>query len=246
MFPTNLPTGRQGHKGHKEIYFVCSVSFVHSCGVGFIYMKNLLFTLFILNCTASYSQSLPVEIMSGHKRTGVDVLWFKNFSANKNKTSPWLFFHRSRASADYHNKTAFGVTNAVSYNLKNGIGFVAATQFLQQGFVPKFGVQYFKPVKNGSFFNWVVAGNNSFNNFSADWFVLVRWQPKINEKLKWFLQGELLSSLDDAEIKNLTQRIRAGISRSHWQFGFAADCNETGKNDLSVTNNIGGFLRREF
>lgn len=208
-------------------------------------MKNLL--LVVLGwavVTVATAQFLPIELMSGHKRTGVDVLWFKKFSSQKN--DPWLFFHRSRGSSDYHNGTSFAVTNALSYNFKSGLGIVAATQFLQAGFTAKVGVQYFKATQNRSLFSWVVAGNNAANNFSGDWFVLVRWMPRLNEKWKWFLQGETLSSLDAQSIWSLTQRMRAGLGRNRWQFGAAADFNESGKTNLSVISNIGAFIRKEF
>jgi hypothetical protein len=210
-------------------------------------MKKFLLILFLLACCISLqtsAQQIPLEIMAGHKRTGADVLWFKKFSTTKN--NPWLFFHRSRASTDYHNKTNFGVTNALSYNFKSGAGIVVATQFLQTGFVAKAGVQYFKLFKNASVFTWLVAGNNTLNNFSGDWFVLARWQPKLNEQWKWFLQAENFTSFDTKKNKSLTQRIRVGISRHHWQLGVAADYTESGINKLLVTNNIGSFVRKEF
>lgn len=210
-------------------------------------MKSV--SLIVFFCAVTFmvtAQSLPVEMMTGHNRTGIDVLWFRKFNPDKNKYSPWLFFYRSRGSSDYHNKTSFGVTNAISYNFKSSIGLVLATQFLQNGFVAKTGVQYAKMFKNGSFFSWLVAGNNTSNNFSADWFILTRWTPKLNEIWKWFTQVEFLSSLDEEQIKNLTQRFRFGIGRDRWQFGLAADFNETGNKTLITINNIGTFLRREF
>lgn len=208
-------------------------------------MKNLL--LVVLGwvvATVATAQLLPIEVMSGHKRTGADVLWFKKFSSQKN--DPWLFFHRSRGSSDYHNSTSFAVTNALSYNFKSGLGIVAATQFLLKGFTVKFGVQYFRGFKNGSIFSWLVSGNNTAHHFSADWFVLSRWTPRLNAKWKWFLQGESLSSLDNKSIWGLTQRIRVGLGLNQWQFGAAADFSESGKTNLSVTSNIGGFIRKEF
>lgn len=190
------------------------------------------------------AQLLPVEVMGGHKRMGVDILWFKKFTADKK--TPWLFFHRSRASADYHNSTSFGVTNAVSYNFKSGIGMVAATQMLQAGFTIKGGVQYFKLIKDGSLFTWLVAGNNTAHHFSGDWFVLARWSPKLNEKWKWYFQAEALSTIDVENNKSLTQRVRMGLSKKRWQFGGAADFTESGKTKLAVINNIGVFIRKEF
>ncbi len=198
----------------------------------------------IAGMNSAAGQSLPVELMAGHKRTGVDVLWFKKFVAKKD--NPWLFFHRLRASVDYHNKTAFGTTNALSYNFRSGIGLVAATQFLQAGFVAKAGIQYFNATGNASVFTWLVAGNNTNHRFSGDWFVLARWSPRLNNTWKGFAQAELLSQAEEGWNLALTQRVRLGIGTDQWQFGLAADFTETGKSFLSASSNLGGFLRRVF
>jgi len=193
-----------------------------------------------------YSQSLPVEQMAGHKRMAIDVLWFRNFAANKETRSPWLFFHRTRASSDYHNQTSFGVTNALSYNFKSGLGLVATIQLSQTGTSIKGGIQYAKQFKQGTVFSWLVAGNNTVHYFSTDWFVLLRWVPAINERWKFYTQFELLSSVDRKSNKNFVQRIRLGPAIGKWQWGIAADFNETGNSKLSYTDNIGLFVRREF
>ena len=198
----------------------------------------------IAGAVACTAQPLPVELMAGHQRTGVDVLWFRKFAAGKD--NPWLFFHRSRASVDYHNKTAFGTTNALSYNFRSGVGLVAATQFLQAGFVAKAGMQYFKVRKKASDKNWLVANNNTNHRFSGDWFVLARWSPRLNDKWKGFLQAELLSQAEEGWSLSLTQRMRIGVGNDQWQFGFAGDFTETGKPVLSATTNLGAFLRRVF
>ncbi|MBN8698747.1 MAG: hypothetical protein J0L54_03990 [Chitinophagales bacterium] len=209
-------------------------------------MKNLLMIAawWIAGTVACTAQTLPVELMVGHQRTGVDVLWFKKFAAGKD--NPWLFFHRSRASVDYHNKTAFDITNAVSYNFRSGIGLVAATQFLQAGFVAKAGMQYFKARGNASVFSWLVAGNNTNHRFSGDWFVLARWSPRLHDAWKGFIQAELFSQAEEGWNLALTQRVRIGIGTDQWQFGFAADFTEAGKSNFSTTRNLGGFLRRVF
>jgi len=198
-------------------------------------------------CVAMFvaaQQPMPVELFAGHKRTGADVLWFKSPAQQKN--SPWLFFHRSRASVDYSNQTAFGMTNALSYNFKNGLGIVAATQFLQSGFVAKGGFQYFKSFKNGSVFSWLVVGNNTSHRFSGDWFVLARYTPKLNNNIRWFLQTEFFNTLDDQSNKSLTQRLRLGIKVNHWQTGLGGDYTQSGKNKWMATQNTGLFLRKEF
>lgn len=191
-------------------------------------------------------QTIPVEIMAGTKRTGADLLWFRKIQDQKDSQSPWLFFHRSRASVDYSNRVSFGMTNALSYNFRNGIGLVLATQFLQTGFVYKAGVQYFLSFPDGSLFTWLVAGENSMGHFSGDWFLLARWMPGLDEKRKWFLQAENLYQLDTENNITFVHRARAGWGNSHWQHGLAADFTAQGKNKPGLTIHPGIFLRRVF
>lgn len=210
-------------------------------------IKKATAILLLLFCAeAGQAQSLPVEIMGGHKRAGVDVLWFRNFSSPKGTTSPWLFFHRTRASSNYHGQTSFGVTNAISYNFKKGIGIVATVQLLQSGVAAKGGIQFFKAFERASLFSWVVAGNNIDHFASGDWFVLLRWSPNIKNNWNWFTQLELLSSIDIESNKNFVQRLRLGLSRNRWQFGLASDQTQSGNNKLIAVGNNGLFLRKEF
>ncbi|HEX4958833.1 MAG TPA: hypothetical protein VFV46_11695, partial [Lacibacter sp.] len=91
-------------------------------------MKHLLIYLLLFNALVSQGQMF--EFYAGHQRTGVDIMWFKNFKNNKEERTPFLFFSRNRASVDYKNSpTLFGSTNAVSYNFKNGLGIVTVASF---------------------------------------------------------------------------------------------------------------------
>ncbi len=211
-----------------------------------IYKRTASVLLLFFSFEVIQAQSLPVEIMAGHQRAGVDVLWFRNFSSPKATTSPWLFFHRTRASSNYHGQTSFGVTNALSYNFKKGIGIVATVQLLQSGVAAKGGIQYVKVFGRASLFSWVVAGNNTDHFASGDWFVLLRWTPIINRNWNWFTQLELLSSINLESNKNFVQRLRLGLSRNRWQFGLALDQSQTGNNKLITFGNNGLFLRKEF
>ena len=209
--------------------------------------KICLLVLILLAIDANSQNSLPVEIVAGNNKLTTDVLWFRPIKQkNSQAKTPWLFFNRSRAAVDYSNSTSFTVTNAISYNFKNKLGLVWANQFLQTGFVSKLGVQYFTPFKNGSFFTWMVAGKNTYQYFSADWFALTRWQPPLNKKLKWFLQSELFISRDEKQNNNFIQRARIGCSKNITQVGLAADYSRNKTNILQVTETYGIFIRHEF
>lgn len=210
-----------------------------------MYSKTLVFVLAaLLSGSVAFSQS--VEGYAGDKRVGVDIMWFRNFKNAKDEASPFMFFSRNRVSTDYMNRpSAFGSTNAVSYNLKNGIGIVAVASFLNNGFTPKAGIQYYKASGRFMFFGWLVADLKE-NGF-VDVFGLFRYQPDISPKLKLFTQLELFPVYQPSrEFLSITERLRLGIKYRQWVIGPMADFNQSGRSEVVNTSNIGGFLRYDF
>ncbi len=187
-----------------------------------------------------------VELYAGHKRAGVDLLWFKFFENRKDEKTPLLFFSRNRASTDYDNSpTAFGSTNAVSYNFKSGLGLVAVGSFVNAGFTPKAGLQLVKIKGDFLFFGWLVADLKKQGN--VDLFGLFRYQPRLSGQWRLFSQVELFPVYNpENEFWNITQRLRLGAKYHGWAAGFMADFNQSGSADFSSTHNIGGFLRHDF
>ncbi len=206
-------------------------------------LRFILSTTFLFGNIA-LAQSL--EYYAGDKRTGVDLMWFKNFKSSDGKNTPFLFFSRNRASVDYHNSlTVFGSTNAVSYNFKNGLGLVSVASFLNNGFTPKAGLQYFKAKKEFLFFGWLVTDIK--NKGGIDCFGLFRYQPKISEKWQLFSQLELFPIYNPStEIWNTTERIRLGIKYNQLAFGLMLDGNQNGKTNWTTTENSGVFVRYDF
>jgi len=209
-------------------------------------MKKAIFFVLAMLLLRNIANAQSVETYMGHKRVGVDLMWFKNFKNTKEERAPFLFFSRNRASIDYQNSpTAFGSTNAISYNFKNGLGIVAVASFLNSGFTPKAGVQYYKQKGDFLFFGWLVADLKIKGNI--DLFGLFRYQPKINKKWRVFSQAEIFPVYSPAtQYWNLTQRLRVGAKYHALAAGFMADFNQVRMNNLAKTNNIGGFLRWEF
>lgn len=203
----------------------------------------ILFSTLLLRSVV-FSQS--VETYAGDKRIGIDVMWFKNFKNMKEEKSSFLFFSRNRASTDYtYSSSAFGSTNAISYNLKNGLGFVTVASFLNTGLTPKAGFQCFKAKGNFMFFGWLVTDLK--NNPNIDLFGLFRYQPNLNDKIKLFSQIELFPVYNPKyEILNFTQRLRLGVKYQNWVFGPMADFNQLGKTKFVLTYNTGGFIRYDF
>lgn len=196
---------------------------------------------------------IPVEIFSGHERTTVDIMFFKYFKNKQGDNSRWLFFNRNRASIDYRiTKTSFlpqfGFTEAISYNHPKMKGFapVAVAQILSGGVFSKAGLQYAHINKNITIFSWLVF--ETFKKPDLDYFLLFRYTPKLTDKINLFTQAESVNTFPTESSKNFsfTQRIRIGVQLKTYQFGVAADFNQSENNTYTKINNIGGFIRHEF
>lgn len=198
---------------------------------------------------------IPVEVFVGHKKTTLDIMFFKFFKNPEGQNSKWLFFNRNRSAIDYQMNTQtgqylpqFGFTEAISYNQPALKGFapVAVASILNRGVYPKAGVQFAKIGKNYTIFSWTVA--ELLKNPNIDFFFLARFTPSLSQKLNLFSQIELVNAFPSATQNpfSLTQRYRLGLKVKAWQFGAGADFSQTGRKTLVKTNNLGGFLRYEF
>lgn len=207
-------------------------------------MRIVLLFIWLLHGIQALAQM--AEVYGGNKRSGVDIIWFKYFRNQQKENSAFLFFSRNRASADYkQSPTAFGSTNAVSYNFKNGIGIVAVGSFLNSGFVPKTGIQYFKAKKDFVCFGWLVADLKKKGH--VDLFGLFKYTPKMSEQWRLFCQAELFPVYQPATgYWNLTQRFRLGGKYAAWAGGLMLDLNQSGRIEFTHTHNVGGFIRYDF
>ena len=209
-----------------------------------LFMRHIFIYLFLLLQVDAVAQM--AEYYAGYQRTGIDIMWFRTIKNRKEQRTPFLIFSRNRASVDYNNNAPlFGSTNAVSYNFKNGLGIVTVASFLNIGFVPKAGVQYYK--QNGSvlFFGWLVADVKQKGNL--DLFGLLRCTPVINEVWKGFVQLELFPVYTPGSgFWNITQRVRLGAKYHALAGGLMMDFNQTGRQKFTSTQNTGAFVRYEF
>lgn len=196
---------------------------------------------------------IPVEVFAGHKKTTVDIMFFKFIKNKEGHNSKFLFFNRNRASIDYAmtettNLPQFGFTEAISYNNEKLKGFapVAVVQILNRGVYPKAGIQYAKISKDYTFFSWVVA--ETLNEPNVDFFFLARYTPKLTDKLNLFSQIELVNTFPTIDEKyfTFTQRFRLGLKLKEFQFGAGLDLTQFGRNDFIKNENLGGFFRYEF
>jgi len=203
--------------------------------------------------TGLATAQLPVELLGGHKKASIDILFFRFFKNNQNANTNWLFFSRTRSTVDYKITTntylpAFGLTEAVSYNhpLLKGFAPVAVGQVFNSGVFARAGIQYALVKKNLTIFTWVVCELSRVR--SIDYFLLARYTPVINARWQLFTQVESGTTFPAAARKNwsFTQRLRLGLQRNTYQFGLGADFSQAGKTTFTNSVNMGGFLRHEF
>lgn len=215
-------------------------------------MRKVLVIILIAICTNTRAQ-IPVEIFGGHEKTTVDIMFFKYFKNKQGENSPWLFFNRNRASVDYRitNNTylpQFGFTEAISYNHEKLRGFapVMVGQVLSWGVFSKAGIQFAHISKNITIFTWLVCETQEKPDL--DYFLLLRYTPKLTEKVNLFTQVESINTFPTVSTDNFsyTQRLRLGLSSKSFQYGAGIDLNQFGKNTFTITNNVGAFIRHEF
>lgn len=196
---------------------------------------------------------IPVEIFAGDKKASFDLMFFKYFKNQRGTNSKFLFFSRARSSMDYKmtattNLPTFGFTEAISYNHEKLKGFapVFVGQIFNSGVFPKAGIQYAHLTPEWTVFTWAVC--ETLRQPVVDYFLLVRYTPKLSDKLHLFSQLESFNAFPTEQDAMLTfvQRLRLGLKSGPIQFGLAFDFTQIGNGSFTYTTNSGGFLRYEF
>ena len=200
--------------------------------------------LFLGTVTTACSQLL--EAYAGHQRSGADILWYRYFTRKDTQPSPWLFFSRNRASADYKGGEALlASTQALSINHRSGAGLVLVSSFVNRNYVTKAGVQYVHAGRDWLFFGWLVADLQ--RRGGMDLFGLFRFQPAISGDWKALIQLELFPVYHTGRSEwNCTERIRLGAKHKKWGGGWMLDLNQRGKKEWNYSQNTGIFLRYDF
>jgi hypothetical protein len=216
-------------------------------------LKTIHFLTALFLFSGSISAQINAELLAGNKKATLDILFFRYVKNRNGQNTKFLFFNRNRAGIDYtitktENLPQFGFTEAVSYSIKklNGFAPVLATQIVNKGISPKFGIQYANIKKNATVFCWIVT--ETLENPNIDFFFLGRMTPKLSKKLHLFAQLELVNSVPTVRANSfsLIQRLRLGLKMNGFQFGTGLDLVQNGRKIVAKSNNFGLFLRYEF
>lgn len=218
-------------------------------------MKRLILTSALITLGLSILQAqIPIETVFGDKQATFDLMFFKYFKTRDAQNSKLLFFNRNIASFEYRRDSQrslsfFSFTEAISYNDPNLKGFapVLVMQFTNRGVYPKAGAQYVYIKRSLTIFSWLVS--ETMSQPEIDYYLLLRFTPKLSQKLNLYTQTESLNVFNTQNIvgNRHYQRFRIGIGLQNWQFGLAANLSIIDYSvSADVQTNVGGFLRHEF
>ena len=217
-----------------------------------VFLSSLFFIAVMFLFRGMAAAQIPVEVFAGHKKTSLDILFFKYFKTKSGVNTPLLLFNRNRAVVDYQMTTTtflpqFGFTEAISLNYKQLKGFapVVVAQIFSTGVFAKAGFQYAYIKKDLTLFSWLVCETKK--EPGIDLFFLGRYTPKLVGSWHAFSQLEMLGSAPTAVQANFsfTQRARMGLKRNPFQFGAGVDIQQTGRKNFTILTNFGAFLRYE-
>ncbi|MEM9548440.1 MAG: hypothetical protein AAGA77_20820 [Bacteroidota bacterium] len=199
--------------------------------------KKLLLIILSLFSFTSYAQSF--ELMPGRERVFMDVQYLK-FLDGHNRVS---LFSRTRATAEYDRYSTDLFTGAyLNYTSNNGLGATVLGRISSNTSGIDIGIHYFKAT--ASFMIYTLPSININDALLYSWFSILRWTPQLSKVWKLYSSLELFFAYDENGNLSSVQRIRIGVDKKGYQFGFAANLSDSRFSDQDV--NPGLFIRKQF
>ena len=203
-------------------------------------MKKYFLLILFIKLFLFSSKGQSIEFMPSTQNVFADIQFLKPVVPDD---YTFTVFSRIRGTIDYEGGNNFLSLLYLNYTSKSGIGLslVGKVNNVANGFSS--GVHYLKNSKNTTLF--IAITSEVKTNPTYSWFSVFRFRPPINEKWKWYTSLELSTLVNKNGHLASTQRIRAGVDISAFQFGLGLGLSESGK-DATVQGNPGIFIRREF
>ena len=183
------------------------------------------------------SQSL--ELMPGTERFFGDVQWLKPLSEDYR----WTVFSRTRVTVDYEGNTDLFSGAYFNYTTPSGFGGTILGRISSNDSGSDIGIHYTK--SNDRLTIFALPFINLNDELLYGWFSIVRYKPPLGESLSLYTSLELFSTLNDLGHNFSVQRMRLGLQQGKYQWGFALNVSEVGR-DFDSQANPGVFVRREF
>jgi len=203
-------------------------------------LKSVLFVFFISITYHSFSQPIPVELMTGNRYATINVVVDKKFT----QSSKLGFFHINTIQVDYKNKlnNDFMMEDLLYFEPVKHFRLTGGAFYGQPGFIPTVGLQYVRAGKD--LFMIIAPRVNLQKNLEYDIVSIFQYNPELNEKIKLYSRLQFLNIFDSSSNIKSYQWIRLGLEIDGIQFGLAADFDEYGPHP-KVQYNLGLFIRRE-
>ncbi len=200
-------------------------------------MRIYLVVLVLTIGSKTIGQSL--EVMPGNERLFMDVQWLEPLGEDIR----WSVFSRTRATVDYDENTNLFSGAYLNRTTKSGIGVSLVGKIATSGAGADIGPHIFKAKEKWMLFGLASVGIQKDLEYS--WFSIFRFTPKLNDSWKVYSSFELFTLMNEGGHVLSVQRIRLGLDKSGYQFGFANNSSDKGKG-FKPDNNFGVFLRRLF
>lgn len=198
--------------------------------------------LFIISSLMLLSRvvSQSLELMPGTERIFVDAQWLRTFDEDRK----WSLFSRSRATTDYDENTNLFTGAYLNYTSKSGIGGTILGRLSNTGAGSDAGIHLFKA--NGTWMIYALASMGLSSDLSYGWFSILRYTPAISENWLLYTSLELFSNFGETGHVASVQRMRVGMSRAGYQFGFGLNLSGVGQSYNQTDSNPGIFIRKQF
>ncbi|MDW3192445.1 MAG: hypothetical protein R8G66_08770 [Cytophagales bacterium] len=203
-------------------------------------MKTTPLFIIALLMLLSNATSQSLELMPGTERIFVDAQWFSTFDEDRK----WSLFSRSRATTDYDENTNLFTGAYLNYTLKSGIGGTILGRISNAGAGSDVGIHLFKA--NGTWMIYALAFIGLSGDLSYGWFSILRYTPAINDNWLLYTSLELFSNFGESGHVASVQRMRVGLSRGGYQFGFGLNLSGIGQSYNQTDSNPGVFIRKQF
>lgn len=203
-------------------------------------MKQILLLLLLTVGTIELLKAQSFEVMPGTERFFADAQWLRTFDEEKK----WSLFSRSRATVDYQNNTNLFTGGYFNYTTKSGFGGTVLGRISSLEAGADAGFHFFKA--NNSFLIYALASIEIKEELAYSWFSILRFTPRVTQKLKAYSSVELFSNFNRENHVASVQRLRLGIDISNYQTGLGINLSGFGNQYTSTPVNPGVFFRKQF
>lgn len=180
------------------------------------------------------------ELMPSTEYIFADIQFLKPFD----KSYRFTLFSRTRIEVDYKEQVSFFSGAYFSYTQKNGFGSTVLGRVNNAGAGGDWGIHYNRTTDTWSFFGLLAKDLTESKGYS--WFSIFRYRPKINDQWRSYNSIELFTAMNGGDHGASLQRIRIGLEKGGYQFGFGFNWLELGNSFLFINDSYGLFIRKSF